>query len=164
MEFWTDLGVMTNDPTASKIVGQWGISPMPKGPGAKGKVTASLNAGWAIGLSQGSKDKELAYAFLEYAARPDIQLRYNTVVGGIDPVRKSTLNDPAYIKFVSPQVADAIKGAHATGAMAWPNTELWFKLQEPLTDNLSLALTGDKNPKQALDDTQAAWLKIIAQE
>jgi ABC-type glycerol-3-phosphate transport system substrate-binding protein len=44
----------------------------------------------------------------------------------------------------------------------WPNSPLWFKMQEPLTDNLSLALTGDKTPKQALDDTQKAWEDIMA--
>jgi multiple sugar transport system substrate-binding protein len=161
VEFWTDLGVMSNDPKASKIVNEWGVAPLPKGPGPKGRVVASLNAGFGVGISKGSRNKELAYAFLDFLARPDVALRYNTVVGGIDPVRRSTLNDPSYVKFVSPAVANAIKAAHAGGPIAWPNTALWFTLQEPLNDNLSLALTGDKSPKQALDDTQEAWKKIM---
>lgn len=162
VEFWTDLGAMTDDPNASQIVGQWGVVPLPKGPEPKGKVVASINAGFGIGVSAGSKNKDLAYAFLHFAARPDICARYNTVVGGIDPVRKSTLEDPKYIDFVSKEVADAIVAAHAN-AVSWPTSMLWFKLQEPLNDNLSLALTGDKTAEQALNDTQKAWEEIIGQ-
>ncbi len=160
VEFWTDLGAMTNDPNSSEIVDQWGVVPLPKGPPPKGRVVASVNAGFALGVSTGSKNKDLAFAFLYFAARPDITERYNTVVGGIDPVRKSTLDDTKFIDFVSKEVADAITLANAN-AVTWPTSALWFKLQEPLNDNLSLALTGDKTPQQALDDTQKAWKKII---
>ena len=162
-EFWTDMGAMTDDPKASSIVGQWGVVPMPKGPGPKGQVIASMNAGFGMGVSRLAPSKDVAMAFLEYTADPEVTKRYNTVVGGIDPVRWSTLSDPAYRDFVSPELADAIKAAHAH-AMAWPTTSVWFKLQEPLTDNLSLALTGAKTPKQALDDTQKAWVQIIGKK
>jgi len=160
VEFWTDLGGMTDDPASSKIVGQWGVVPLPKGPGAKGKTVASVNAGFGVGVSAGSKNKDLAYAFLDFAADPKITARYNTVVGGIDPVRKSTLDDPKFIEFVGPEVAEAITKAHAN-AVVWPTDAKWFKLQEPLTDNLSLALTGEKTPQKALDDTQKVWEEIL---
>jgi len=133
---------------------------LPKSSGEKGRVVAPINAGFGIGISTGSTNKELAYKFLEFVTRPEIAARYNTVVGGIDPVRKSTLKDPAFITFVGKDVADAIEAAHAN-AVAWPTSSIWFKLQEPLTDNLSLALTGDKTPQQALDDTQASWEEIL---
>ncbi len=160
VEFWTDLGSMTDDPASSKIVNQWGVVALPMGSGSGARVVAPINAGFGIGISAGSKNKELAYAFLEYAVRPEIAARYNTVIGGIDPVRKSTLADPAFVNFVGQEVVDAITAAHAN-AVAWPTSAIWFTLQEPLTDNLSLALTGDKTPQQALDDTQAAWEEIL---
>jgi multiple sugar transport system substrate-binding protein len=160
VEFWSDLGSMTDDPSASKIVKQWGVKALPKGSGPKSKVVASVNAGFGIGISTGSKHKKIAYEFLKFTAEPETALRYNTVVGGIDPVRRSTLDNPQYIKFVSPEVADAIRAAHAN-AITWPTSALWFKLQEPLTDNLSLVLTGDKTPQEALDDTQKAWKQIM---
>lgn len=162
VEFWTDLGAMTDDPASSKIVGQWGVVPLPKGPGDKGKTVASVNAGFGVGVSTGSQNKELAYAFLAFVANPDIAARYNTVVGGIDPVRKSTLDDPKFVEFVGTEVADAIAKAHAN-AVVWPTDAKWFKLQEPLTDNLSLALTGEKTPQKALDDTQKTWEEILGQ-
>jgi len=162
VEFWTDLGTMTDAPDASVIGGKWGVVALPKGSGDKAKVVASLNAGFGMGVSTTAPNKDLAYAFLEFVARPDITLRYNTVVGGIDPVRKSTLDDPTFIAFAGEELVAAIKEGHKNLA-PWSTDALWFKLQEPLTDNLSLALTGDKTPQQALDDTQAAWEKIIAE-
>jgi multiple sugar transport system substrate-binding protein len=160
VEFWTDLGGMTNDPASSTIVGQWGVVPLPTGPAPSGRVIAPINAGFAIGVSTGSQNKPLAYEFLKFASRPDVAARYNTVVGGIDPVRKSTLDNPAFVNFVGQEVADAIRAAHAN-AVPWPTDAKWFSLQEPLNDNLSLALTGQKTPQQALDDTQKAWETIL---
>jgi len=162
-EFWTDLGVISSDPKASTIVGQYGVVALPKGPGPKGKVTAPINAGFGIGVSSHAPNADVAMAFFEYVARPDVALRYNTVIGGIDPVRVSTLNNAAYIKFSGMELVNAIKAAHAH-PVPWPTSALWFKLQEPLTDNLSLALTGDKTPQQALDDTQKSWLDIMSGE
>jgi multiple sugar transport system substrate-binding protein len=162
VEFWTDLGPMTDDPASSKIVGEWGVMPLPKGTGAKAKTVASVNAGFGVGVSAGSQNKELAYAFLDFVAKPETAARYNTVVGGIDPVRKSTLEDPEFIKFSGQGLVDAITAAHAD-AVVWPTSAQWFTLQEPLTDNLSLALTGEKTPQEALDDTQASWEEILGQ-
>jgi multiple sugar transport system substrate-binding protein len=160
-EFWTDLGTISSDPKSSTIIGQQGVVALPKGPGPKGRVIAPMNAGFGIGVSAHSKKKEMATALMEFMARPDTAIRYNTVIGGIDPVRESTVNSPQYLKFSGAELVAAIKVAHKN-AVAWPTTALWFKMQESLTDNLSLALTGAKTPKQALDDTQANWLKIIA--
>lgn len=162
VEFWTDLGSMTDAPDTSVIPGQWGAVALPKGSGEKGRVVAPVNAGFGMGVSAASKNPDLAFAFLEFVSRPDIAKRYNTVVGGIDPVRKSTLADPDYIAFAGEEIVAAISSAHEGQLAPWPTNSLWFKLQESLTDNLSLALTGDKSAQKALDDTQATWEKIIA--
>lgn len=163
VEFWTDLGSMTDAPDTSVIAGKWGAVALPTGSGPKATVVAPVNAGFGIGISTGSQKPELAQAFLEFVARPDIAKRYNTVVGGIDPVRKSTLNDPDFQAFYGPEIVSAIVAGHAGQLAPWPTSALWFKLQESLTDNLSLALTGEKTAQQALDDTQATWEQIIAE-
>jgi len=159
-EFWTDLGTISSDPKSSTIIGQYDCAPLPKGPGAKGQVVAPLNAGFGMAVSAKSHHKKIAMKYLSFMARPDITVRYNTVIGGIDPVRWSTVNAPEYLKFSGPHLVDAIKEAHKHN-VEWPTSALWFKMQEPLADNLSLALSGEKTPKQALDDTQKAWLEIM---
>ena len=159
-EFWTDLGQMTDDPERSAIVGEWGVVPMPKGSGPKARVVAPLNAGFGLGVSTLAPDKELAMEFLKFNARPDINVRVNTIVGGLDPTRMSTFDAPEYRKHVTDKLADAAKAAHKN-AVAWPTDAKWAELQDVLNENLSLALTGAKTPQEALDDTQAAWEEIL---
>jgi len=109
-----------------------------------------------------AQDPELAYEFLKFNARPDINVRSNTIVGGLDPTRWSTLDNPEYREHVTPGLADAIKAAHEAD-VPWPTDAKWAELQDVLNENLSLALTGAKTPQEALDDTQAAWETILGQ-
>jgi multiple sugar transport system substrate-binding protein len=161
IEFWTDVGQMSDNPAQSKIVGEWGVAPMPQGPAPKGRVAAPMNAGWALGLSPLAKDKEVAMAFLEFVMDPATNVKLNTVVGGIDPVRKSTFDNPDFIKWVTPKEAEAAKASASSSLVAWPNMAQWPELQDVLNESLAKVLNGDKQPKQALDETQAAWLKIL---
>lgn len=161
-EFWTDLGQMTDNPEQSTIIGEWAAVPMPMGTGAGATHCAPLNAGFGLGVSTLAQDPELAMEFLKFNARPDINVRVNTIVGGLDPTRWSTLDDETYRAHVTPELADAIKAAHAS-AVPWPTDAKWAELQEVLNENLSLALTGDKTAQQALDDTQADWEQILAE-
>ena len=162
VEFWTDLGQMTDNPEQSKIMGEWGVVPLPQGSGPKARTVAVNNAGFGIGLSSMSQDPELAMEFLRFVSRPDINVRANTIVGGLDPTRWSTLDNPDYRSHVTEELADAIKAAHEN-AMPWPTNAKWPELQEILNENLSLALTGAKTPQEALDDTQADWEEILGQ-
>jgi multiple sugar transport system substrate-binding protein len=161
-EFWTDLGQMTDNPEQSKIIGEWAVVPLPKGSGPKAKITAPNNAGFGIGLSTRAQDPELAYEFLKFVGRPDINVQGNTIVGGLDPTRWSTLDNAEYRAHVGDKLADAVKAAHEN-AMPWPTDAKWAELQEVLNENLSLALTKAKTPQEALDDTQAEWEEILGQ-
>ncbi|NOH11100.1 MAG: sugar ABC transporter substrate-binding protein [Chloroflexi bacterium] len=162
-EFWTDLGQMTDNPEQSTIPGEWGVVAMPQGTGDNANKVAPINAGFGMGVSNLAQNQEVALAFLEFASRPDIVVKANTLVGGLDPTRTSTLDDPAYRDHVSPELADAIKEAH-NFAVGWPTNANWAELQEVLNENLSLALIGDKTAQEALDDTQAQWLTILGLE
>jgi multiple sugar transport system substrate-binding protein len=161
VEFWADLGKMSDNPEQSAVVHQWGVVPLPKGPGLKGKVAAPLNAGWSLGISTRSKNPELALEYLKYTLNPETHLRICTLNGGLDPVRWSTYDHSVYKKFVSDELAGAAKAAVTSAAVPWPTTAKWPELQECLTENLFLALTQSKKPKQALDDTQAVWNGIL---
>jgi len=162
VEFWTDLGQMSDNPEQSKIMGKWGAVPMPKGEGPNAASRPALNAGFALGISPLAQNKPLAYEFLKFVGRPDINVRVNTIVGGLDPTRKSTFDAEAYRKHVTPELADAAKAA-LSGAFAWPTNAKWPELQDVLTENVAEALAGTKTPQQALDDTQAKWLEILGQ-
>jgi ABC-type glycerol-3-phosphate transport system substrate-binding protein len=66
-----------------------------------------------------------------------------------------------YKKFVTEELAVAAKAAVVSAAVPWPTTAKWPEFQEVLNENLFSALTRLKNPKQALDDTQAMWNRIL---
>jgi multiple sugar transport system substrate-binding protein len=161
-EFWTDLGQMTDNPEQSTIVGEWAPVPMPMGTGPNASHCAPINAGFGIGVSTMAQDPELAQEFLRFNARPDINVRANTIVGGLDPTRWSTLDDPTYRAHVGDELADAIKAAH-TSAVPWPTDAKWAELQDVLNENLSLALIGELTAQEALDDTQAVWEEILSE-
>ncbi|MFQ3566988.1 MAG: sugar ABC transporter substrate-binding protein [Aggregatilineales bacterium] len=159
MEFWTDLGQIADNPEGSEIIGQWGAVPMLVAePGMES--APALNAGFSVGVSTLSRDPELALAFIEFIARPDVNVMVNTIVGGLDPTRISTFDNEAYRAHVTPELADTAKAA-LTAATAWPTDPLWPEMAEVLTQNLGAALSGDKTAQQALDDTQAAWESIL---
>jgi multiple sugar transport system substrate-binding protein len=160
MEFWTDLGQISDNPEASAIVGQWGAAPMLTDTADRETATA-LNAGFALGISSASDDPELAQAFLEFVVRPDINLEVNTIVGGLDPTRLSTFDHEDYRAHVSPELADTARSA-LQNATAWPNTPEWAELQEVLNRNLGEALAGNLTAQEALDATQAEWETILA--
>jgi multiple sugar transport system substrate-binding protein len=162
MEFWTDLGVYAEDPRQSKVAGKWGVAPLPVG-GANSKPVAALNAGFALGVSRASGEKELAKQFVKFATSKQVNLELITTGGsGIDPTRRSTLTAPQYSRF-APQVQKAARLAlNGNGAISWPTSDKSPELMEKLSDQLSLMLQGRKRPETAVSDAQAAWEQVLS--
>ena len=160
VEFWADLGKISDNP-GQTIAHNWGVTPLPKGPAPKGKVAAPLNAGWSLGISSKSHQPELVMEFLNFYIRPDIVLRICTTQGGLDPVRWSTYELPAFRECVTEELALAAKSAIQSAAISWPTDARWPQLQEILYKNLYLAVTGDSSPQKALNDTQIAWIELL---
>ncbi len=88
------LGFFQDLPGASKIGGQkkmaWAMSPGKNGP------TGSNIWIWSIGLNAGSKEKDAAWLFMQWAAGKQHLLYGATKHGHVDTVRKSVFNNPAY--------------------------------------------------------------------
>jgi len=162
VEFWTDLGQMTDNPEESMIPGEWDVSPMPV-QGEKGQIAAPMNAGWAVGMSTMCKDEEVAKAFLAFLMRPETSLRANLIVGGFDPMRYSTFDSPDFRAHVTDKLADAARDAVTNASVPWPTDAMWWEYQEVLNENVAMALNGEKTAQQALDDTQTVWEEIHGQ-
>jgi len=161
VEFWADLGKISDNPEQSVVANQWGVVPLPKGPPPKGKVTAPLNAGWSLGVSSQAHYPDLALEFLKFCLRPDIMLRICTIQGGLDPVRWSTYELPGFNDRVTEELSLAACSALKSAAVPWPTDPRWEKMQTILNENLYLAVTRKVSPKQALEDTQKLWIQIL---
>src|SRR6266508_3095186 len=161
LEFWTDLGVYAEDPKMSKVRGKWGVTSLPVG-GSNAKPVAALNAGFALGVSRASRNKELAKRFVKFATSKHINLELITKGGsGIDRRRRSSLNAPRYKSF-APKVQKAAQSAlNGNGAISWPTNDKSPELMEKLSDQLSLMLQRRKSPETAISDAQAAWEQVL---
>ena len=154
MEFWTDLGVFAQDPEQSSIVDGWGVVPLPVGP--EGHVSGAMNAGWAIGISPGTDDLELAQDFVAFATSSAMNVELSSTTGsGVDPTRTSTLTDATYTDF-APAVSE-VAAQVLPEAQPWPTGPNAPDMISTLSDNLALMLQGNLTPEQALSQTSEAW-------
>ena len=160
LEFWTDLGVRAQDPQNSKIVDKWDVSQLPVG-GKNKTPTAALDAGFGWAISTGSTKKELAWEFVRWASSSQVGTTLLTTPNsGIDPTRRSNLDNPDYKAF-APRVQRAASAAFGN-ALPWPNVAQTPKLLDALTEQLALILAGQVKPKAGLEAAQRAWEHLLA--
>ncbi|MFN5570071.1 MAG: extracellular solute-binding protein [Bradyrhizobium sp.] len=160
LEFWTDLGVRAQDPQNSKIVDKWDVSQLPVG-GKNKRPTAALDAGFGWAISTGSTKKELAWEFVRWASSSQVGTTLLTTPNsGIDPTRRSNLDNPDYKAF-APRVQRAASAAFGN-ALPWPNVAQTPKLLDALTEQLALILAGQVKPKAGLEAAQRAWEHLLA--
>ncbi|RUU87871.1 extracellular solute-binding protein, partial [Mesorhizobium sp. M7A.T.Ca.TU.009.01.3.1] len=157
--FWTDLGVNAQDPAMSQIVDKWTVVQMPIG-GANKQHRGSLDAGFGLAISAGSKQPDAAWELVKFACSKEMNLKLTLTPGsGIDPIFTSVLDSSQY-KAAAPKVQAA--GAQAlNGALAWPTGALASKMLQGLADELALVLAQTKTPEQAMKDAQAAWVAML---
>jgi multiple sugar transport system substrate-binding protein len=159
MEFWTDLGVNAQDPKVSQVVDKWDVTQIPVG-GANKKHRASLDAGFGLAISAGSKNQDAAWELVKFGCSAPINLAQIIAPGtGIDPVYKSTLESDEYKK-VAPKVQAAAQQS-LNGALVWPNGAQAAKMLQGLADQLALILDKSKTPEKAMKDTQAMWVELL---
>ena len=95
---WSWGAFAVDDPTNSKTIGKWQFVQVPAGPGAK---SSPHIAEWVISVSKFSKNQEEAKKFVAW-----LETKKNDVVqanlGGGDPVRRSSYNNPILTKQTLP--------------------------------------------------------------
>ena len=153
IEFWTDMGTWCEDPSQSKIVGKWGVVPMPVG-GSNTVNRPAMNAGLSFGASNGSRNPDMAWEFIKMASSKEFhaQVLVNNKTG-VDPTRKSAI--PIYKGF-APKQGDVVERA-IQDAFPWPKNAESPKMMQALTDELGLMMAGSKSAEQAMGDAQSAW-------
>lgn len=158
IEFWTDLGTWAEDPSQSKIVGKWGVVPMPVG-GGNTTNRPAMNAGWGFGVSGGSANPDMAWEFVKMASSKEFHIKVLTNnKTGVDPTRRSAME--AYRGF-APKQADAVEKA-IDAAFPWPTKPQSPQLMQTLTDELGKMIAGEKTAEQAMAAAQASWEQTLA--
>lgn len=140
----------------SKVIGKVGLAPMPH---ASGKQSAATLGGFNLAINKGTKVKDAAWKFVEFAISPEGQRIYATQASRL-PTRKAVFDDPEVQK-AAPQFKQ-IRPAVEQGKPR-PVTPFYAKVSDTLQIEVHKALTGQKTAQAALDDAQKAIKQILGQ-
>jgi multiple sugar transport system substrate-binding protein len=111
-------------------------------------------------VSSVSQEPEIAYLYSLFACSPKMStIAVRDPAGYFDPFRGAHYQDPAIQKTYTKEFLAAHKESMANSI-----PDLYLKGQgeyfDELRVNLAAADAGTKTPKQAMDDTAAAWARI----
>jgi multiple sugar transport system substrate-binding protein len=126
-----------NDPSSSQVVGKADIAPNPGG---------GLNGGWGWAIPNSSPDKDAAWTFIKWVESKDI-VKKRTLAGGA-PTQGWVFDDPEVLA-KRPEMP-RLKELVAT-AQEFPTFTYTVEFVEVLGRELNLAVTGQKDAKEALD-------------
>src|SRR5918995_5889849 len=144
---WTYMFALANDPKESQVAGQIDIAHTPKGPaGAPG-----VNGSMGMAITSGSQNQDAAWKYIQYMTSQKIQNQYAKLSL---PIWKSSYDDKQVIQAL-PEVVPIAK-EQLNDMILRPVVTLYNDVSHTMQVELQQALTGDKTPKQALDDAAKA--------
>ena len=143
------LGLI-KDAGGAEIEGKWAIAPMPK------KVSAtSFVGGSNFVVYKNSKNKDAAWAFVQYLSDPATQVNWYKEVTDL-PAVQAAWSDPALAG--DPNVA--MFGEQLKDTKAQPATSTWSEVATSLNSTLEKLTTAGMSPQEAADEMQTEAQKI----
>ncbi|MBI2900207.1 MAG: ABC transporter substrate-binding protein [Planctomycetes bacterium] len=127
----------------SAVRGKVGIVPMVHAPGCASSATLG---GWGFGISSSARYPEEAWAFIEFATRPEQQRLFHFRNGAV-PARRSLFEDPEILK-ESPHYPELRRILQA--ARPRPVHPRYPQISDAFQSHLSAALVGREAPAEAL--------------
>jgi multiple sugar transport system substrate-binding protein len=144
---WTYMFALANDPNESQVAGQIDIAHTPKGPaGAPG-----VNGSMGIAISNGSQNQDAAWKYIQFMTSQKIQNQYAKLSL---PIWKSSYDQEEVVQAL-PQVVPIAK-VQLNDMILRPVVTNYNDVSHTLQVEIQQALTGEKSPKQALDDAANA--------
>ena len=129
--------------SGSKVAGQVGIAPLPKG--AAGRSASTLG-GWQLAMSAYSRNKPAAWQFIQFMTGPlaekSLAIQASTV-----PTRKDVFDD-AQVRQHAPEAPDMLKAV--LGATPRPQIADYPRLSAIVQTNLQAALTNQASGDDAV--------------
>jgi multiple sugar transport system substrate-binding protein len=140
---WTYMFALANDPNESQVAGQIDIAHTPEGPaGAPG-----VNGSMGIAIANGSQNQDAAWKYIQFMTSQKIQNQYAKLSL---PIWKSSYDQEEVVQAL-PQVVPVAK-EQLNDMILRPVVTNYNDVSHTLQVEIQQALTGEKSPKQALDD------------
>jgi multiple sugar transport system substrate-binding protein len=144
---WTYMFSLANDPNESQVAGQIDIAHTPKGPaGAPG-----VNGSMGMAIASGSQNQDAAWKYIQFMTSQKIQNQYAELSL---PIWKSSYDEEQVVQAL-PEVVPVAK-EQLDDMILRPVVPQYNDVSHTLQVEMQQALTGDKTPKQALDDAAKA--------
>ncbi len=139
-----------DDPASSAVVGRMEIAPVPGG---------GLNGAWGWAIPTSSPDPDAAWEFLKFVESP-ATAKKRAMLGGA-PTRTDVFDDPELnAKFAYyPQLKELLLTSHN-----FPVFTYTPQFVEALGRELSLAVTGEKEPRAALEAADAELGELLRKD
>lgn len=134
MRMWSHSWKATQDPNTSKVVGKAALASLPHFAGGS---SAACIAGYQVGISDSSKNKDGAIDFLKWVMKPETSLSYYNSFG-YAPGTKAFFDLP---DIKNNPMATALNAAVHSGGVARPVTPKYPQVSLALQSALSKALT-----------------------
>ncbi|WP_417815944.1 ABC transporter substrate-binding protein [Thalassospira alkalitolerans] len=158
---WPGWAGFFNDPTASKVAGNVGVAPAPKG-------SAGIRTGWSgfhgFSVTEDCAHKQAAASLVEFLTNENSQ-KLESSAGPLpsrtavwDYISEQAKDDP-----YRAEVLAAFKETAAT-AFAVPPTSLWIEATNLIYPELQAAILGDKTVDEALADAAEAVDDLMQEE
>lgn len=186
---WGDVGSLSQDPTQSVVMGKLGARGIPgtKKPYDMEKkkfveldepnlVGNQVGCSWHPVISKFSKYQDLAYYFMAWQSTPEIN-HWNVYMGwtGVDPGTTYDWFKPYGSATVEEYVAggydagdaESFIGSYQDNFYNYPIFQNYMRIpgtpemHEVWDVHISEAVTGQLDPKEALDRTYEDWVRII---
>lgn len=144
---WTYMFALANDPNESQVAGQIEIAHTPAGPaGAPG-----VNGSMGIAVSNGSQNQDEAWRYIQFMTSQEVQNQYAKLSL---PIWTSSYEEQEVVDAL-PQVVPVAK-EQLNDMILRPIVPQYNEVSQDMQVEIQRALTGDKTPKQALDDAASS--------
>lgn len=147
---------LMNDPSVSKTAGKWDWALTPGGTDIS--QSRAPGGGWAMGVSETSKNKRWAFEFVKMAT--SVAALKSTTKDGNAPPRFSVLNDPGVVATIgwAPAFSEQAKTA-----IPFPTADdtVFTTCDQQIRPHLSRVLLGQTTAQEAMDAAAAEWTRTL---
>lgn len=158
------------NPAKSKVAGKVAYQRWPKGPSGR-RVTSIWNWAMPVNAALADRKKKATWLYIQWLASRETQMRTAVLKESPDAVVRTGVNrislwsDPAYRKVIgfTKDYADVVLTSmrEDTDADWRPRVPQWPEIGEVMAVAIQGALVGQKAPKTALDEANAAIAKVM---
>ena len=150
---WTYQYASMNDESASAVVGQGAITPIP---GTDKAESATVNGGMPLMITAGCKHPDEAWQYMLFLASKEMQAKY---CANALPIWKSLYTDPQVIETAGAEVVAASQ-IQFNFIENRPMVPYYNELSTAMQTEIQLVLLGQKTAQEALSCLQAVALEL----